>query len=94
MSHYVTLNQLGQEQSVEAVTPNLHSSQLSGRVELWPAVTFSKTCLMHRPVSTDSHFMKLNYLLNTLHILVIMHVYDFVPFIFNTCYLLFCFEQP
>jgi len=49
-----------QEQLVEAVIPNSLSSQLSGRVELRPAVTFSKTCLMHRPVSTDSHFMKLS----------------------------------
>jgi len=27
--HYVTLNQLGQEQSVAAVTPNSYSSQMS-----------------------------------------------------------------
>lgn len=62
-SHYATLNQLKQEQSGKAASRNLRCNlQLvlftSEQQHVFlPAEIFSKTCLKHRPVSTEGNFM-------------------------------------
>jgi hypothetical protein len=62
-SHYATLNQLEQEQSGKAASRDLHcNSQLvlstvQQQHVFLLAEIFSKTCLKHRPVSTEGNFM-------------------------------------